>query len=184
MPIPMLIVLDEAANIVRWRDLPKQYSHFGSRGIVVMTILQSWAQGVRCWGAEGMDALWSAANIKVLGSGLDDAGFLRDRSRDRRRPQRAGHQRSRRSPAAGLGDHLDLPHHRDHPHRQRYRPPCPRGRCLVFTSGHRPMLVRTVPWMERGDADLIRASLAEHTPTTTPAAPRLRAVPSDEEDAA
>ncbi|WP_156769597.1 type IV secretory system conjugative DNA transfer family protein, partial [Nocardia sp. 852002-20019_SCH5090214] len=63
MPVPMLIVLDEAANIVRWRNLPKQYSHFGSRGIVVMTILQSWAQGVGCWGEAGMKALWSAANI-------------------------------------------------------------------------------------------------------------------------
>jgi len=57
--------LDEAANVVRWRDLPKLYSHFGSRGIVVMTVLQSWAQGERCWGAGGMKALWGAANVRV-----------------------------------------------------------------------------------------------------------------------
>jgi hypothetical protein len=47
--------------------------------------------------------------------------------------------------------------------------------------------VRTVPWMERGDEAVIRASIAEHTPTTATAAaagPRLRAVPNTEEDAA
>ena len=183
MPIPMLIVLDEAANIVRWRDLPKQYSHFGSRGIVVMTILQSWAQGVRCWGPEGMGALWSAANIKVLGSGLDDTAFLRDRSEmvgshyelttsvsRGRRPDSATQSISRTTEVTLATSDIGA---------------LPRGRCLVFVSGHRPTLVRSVPWMDRRDADAIRASLAEHTPNpTTPAAPRLRAVPSSEEDAA
>src|SRR5690606_883612 len=80
LPIPLLAVLDEAANVVRWQDLPKQYSQFRSSGIVVMTVLQSWAQGARCWGDDGMNALWSAANIKVFGSGVDDANFLRERS--------------------------------------------------------------------------------------------------------
>jgi len=46
LPIPMVLVLDEAANVCRWTELPNLYSHFGSRGIVVLTILQSWAQGV------------------------------------------------------------------------------------------------------------------------------------------
>ncbi|WP_067470822.1 type IV secretory system conjugative DNA transfer family protein [Nocardia amamiensis] len=80
LPTPLMAVLDEAANVVRWRDLPKLYSHFGSRGIVVMTVLQSWAQGERCWGAGGMKALWGAANVRVLGSGLDDVPFLRERA--------------------------------------------------------------------------------------------------------
>ncbi|WP_280392815.1 type IV secretory system conjugative DNA transfer family protein, partial [Nocardia wallacei] len=184
MPVPMLMVLDEAANIVRWRDLPKQYSHFGSRGIVVMTILQSWAQGVRCWGPEGMDALWSAANIKVLGSGLDDTDFLRDRSEaigghyelststsQGHRPDSATESTSRVTETTLTTSDLRA---------------LPRGRCLVFASGHRPVLVRSVPWMERGDAAEIRASLEAHTPkpNAAPAGPRLRAVPTSEEDAA
>ncbi|MGW4719723.1 type IV secretory system conjugative DNA transfer family protein [Nocardia sp. NPDC004260] len=185
MPIPMLIVLDEAANIVRWRDLPKQYSHFGSRGIVVMTILQSWAQGVRCWGADGMGALWSAANIKVLGSGLDDAGFLRDRS------EMVGAHKERTT-SVSRGQRPDSVTESTSLATEPTLTPSdigalPRGRCLVFISGHRAVLVRSVPWMERGDADLIRASLAEHTPNptaTSTAAPRLRAVPPREEDAA
>ncbi|WP_374754618.1 TraM recognition domain-containing protein [Arthrobacter sp. AFG20] len=41
----MIGVLDEAANVCRWRELPNIYSHYGSRGIVLMTIPQSWSQG-------------------------------------------------------------------------------------------------------------------------------------------
>ncbi|RYZ29220.1 MAG: conjugal transfer protein, partial [Propionibacteriaceae bacterium] len=54
---PMLAVLDEAANVCRWRELPNLYSHYGSRGIVLMTILQSWSQGVGVWGEAGMNKL-------------------------------------------------------------------------------------------------------------------------------
>ena len=46
-------VLDEAANVCRWRDLPNLYSHYGSRGIILMTILQSWSQGVEVWVSPG-----------------------------------------------------------------------------------------------------------------------------------
>src|SRR5450759_1461080 len=41
---PVLVLLDEPANICRIADLPQLYSHLDSRGIVVLTILQSYAQ--------------------------------------------------------------------------------------------------------------------------------------------
>jgi len=72
---PMVCVLDEAANICRIEDLPDLYSHLGSRGIIPVTILQSYRQGERVWGDIGMAALWSAATVKLLGAGLDDADF-------------------------------------------------------------------------------------------------------------
>ncbi|MGQ7296959.1 type IV secretory system conjugative DNA transfer family protein [Quadrisphaera sp. KR29] len=78
---PMLVVLDEAANVCRISDLPDLYSHLGSRGVVPLTILQSYRQGTRVWGEHGMDALWSAATCKVIGSGLDDAKVAEDISR-------------------------------------------------------------------------------------------------------
>ena len=43
---PMTVVLDEAANVCRWAQLPNQYSHYGSKAINVITYLQSWSQGV------------------------------------------------------------------------------------------------------------------------------------------
>src|SRR5690242_11959701 len=81
MPKPLVGVLDEAANVCRWKNLPDLYSHFGSRGIVLMTILQSWAQGQECWGDHGMQKLWGSANIRVYGGGAADASFLENLSK-------------------------------------------------------------------------------------------------------
>ena len=78
---PLLCVLDEAANICKISDLPQLYSHLGSRGILPITILQSYPQGARVWGEQGMAALWSAATIKVIGAGIDDAKLAEDLSR-------------------------------------------------------------------------------------------------------
>ena len=69
---PLVAVLDEAANICKIADLPDLYSHLGSRGIVPVTILQSYRQGVRVWTENGMEAMWSAATVKLFGAGLDD----------------------------------------------------------------------------------------------------------------
>ncbi|WP_328664596.1 type IV secretory system conjugative DNA transfer family protein [Nocardia salmonicida] len=185
LPVPLLMVLDEAANIVRWRDLPKQYSHFGSRGMVVMTVLQSWAQGVRCWGEDGMKALWSAANVKVLGSGLDDANFLRDRS-------------------ALVGDHYELvnavsrsPQGGRSTSTSRVTErtltesdlaAIPRGRAVVFSAGRGAVLIETVPWMARPYAAQVSKAIkdAESATATQVSDPksaraRLRIVSTDEE---
>ena len=77
---PMLAVLDEAANVCRWAQLPNLYSHYGSRGIVIMTILQSWSQGCEVWGEAGMKKLWSASNVAVYGGGVKESAFLEDLS--------------------------------------------------------------------------------------------------------
>ncbi len=71
---PLVVVLDEAASVAPIRDLPKRYSHYGSRGILPITILQSLSQGEAVWGRTGIDALWSAATIKLIGAGIDNEG--------------------------------------------------------------------------------------------------------------
>ena len=76
LSVPALVELDEAANVCRWSQLPAQYSHFGSRGLLVEAMLQSWSQGVAAWGREGMQTLWSAANVKVYGGGVAEPEFL------------------------------------------------------------------------------------------------------------
>jgi type IV secretory pathway TraG/TraD family ATPase VirD4 len=75
---PMAVILDEAANICRIADLPELYSHLGSRGMVPVTILQSYQQGVSVWGEPGMAALWGASTKKVIGAGIDDPRHARD----------------------------------------------------------------------------------------------------------
>ena len=74
---PFVGVLDEAANICKLRRLDALYSHYGSRGIVLFTILQSWAQAADVWRGNGIEKLWSAANVRIYGGGVDDDKFLR-----------------------------------------------------------------------------------------------------------
>ncbi|RSO06953.1 hypothetical protein DMH18_26250 [Streptomyces sp. WAC 06783] len=78
---PALAILDEAANVCKISDLPDLYSHLGSRGIIPITILQSYRQGQKVWGETGMDAMWSASTVKVIGSGIDDPDFADKLSR-------------------------------------------------------------------------------------------------------
>ena len=46
-----------------------EHSHLGSRGIIPVTILQSYEKGVTVWGEHGMAALWGAATKKLIGAG-------------------------------------------------------------------------------------------------------------------
>jgi type IV secretory pathway TraG/TraD family ATPase VirD4 len=146
---PLVAVLDEAANICPIRTLPQLYSHFGSRGIQVMTMLQSYQQGVGVWGNQGMDALWSAATIKLVGAGVDDHEFLRRIS--------------------GLvGDHdiekVSTSHDRHGGPRHQYstaREPVlpvsmlralPRSKAVLFSTGRRAGLGDLLPWYQERDA--------------------------------
>lgn len=157
---PVLGVLDEAANVCRWRNLPSLYSYYGSKGIVLMTILQSWSQGCDVWGESGMKKLWSAANVKVYGGGVAETGFLEDLSK-----LVGEHERVRSSLSTGTA-HKSISHSV-----QRERTldvadlgALPKGRAVVLASGSRATLVRTSPWMTGPHADAVRASILEFDP--------------------
>ncbi|MEV6340950.1 TraM recognition domain-containing protein [Nocardia vinacea] len=167
LPVPMLVALDEAANIVRWAELPKMYSHFGSRGIVVMTILQSWAQGVRCWGDDGMKALFSAANIKTLGPGLADAEFLA-RISDLVGPHYEVTSSLTKSRSKdGRGSSTSWSRTTETTLTTSDLAAIPPGRALVLVSGHRPVLVRLIPWWERPYQEAVQDSLNRFDPAKT-----------------
>jgi len=164
LPVPLIGILDEAANVCRWRNLPDLYSHYGSRGIVLMTILQSWVQGVEVWGEYGMGKLWSAANIRLYGGGVSDAKYLGDLvqligqyypTSYSTNVQRGGGQHSRSTTASvspeNIMDVADLA-------------ALPRGRAIVFASGTRPALLRTLPWHLGPYAEQVQASLARYAP--------------------
>ncbi len=160
LPVPLVGVLDEAANVCRWAGLPDQYSHYGSRGIVMMTILQSWSQGVDVWGREGMRKLWSAANVKVYGGGVTEAEFLNELSQligdfevrsVSTSSGRGGRQTSRSYQRERILDVADLA-------------ALPRGRAIVLASGAPATIVQTLPWMTGPHAAEVRESLARHDP--------------------
>ncbi|MBQ0827514.1 type IV secretory system conjugative DNA transfer family protein [Streptomyces tagetis] len=167
---PLTAVLDEAANVCRISDLPDLYSHFGSRGINVVTLLQSYRQGARVWGEIGMDALWSAATVKLLGAGLDDADFVQKIS------TLVG-QYDVRTPTVSRGKEGTS---RSYSYRQEsVLPPdriraLPKGTALLLATGVRPALIRLRPWYKEPGAGAISAAAkAETAAITERAAARL-----------
>ncbi|WP_296388133.1 type IV secretory system conjugative DNA transfer family protein [Williamsia sp.] len=161
---PLLAALDEAANIVRWPQLPNLYSHYGSRGIMLMTMLQSWSQGVECWGEAGMKKLWSAANVKVYGGGVSELEFLRSMSELVGDYDYIGSSTSSGSGngssgsvsrQAASGRILTAAHLNE----------WPRGRALVFSSGNRATVIKPEPWMAGPHARAIETSIKANDPT-------------------
>jgi len=168
LPIPLVGVLDEAANVCRWRELPDLYSHYGSRGIVLSTILQSFAQGVEVWGKTGMEKLWSAATVKMYGGGVSEVEFLEQLSR------LIGdfdlHSTSvTHSPGRGGGRSTSRSVRRERILAVSDLAALPTGRVIVLGSGARPTLARTLAWMDGPDAKAIRESITRHDPGAVPA---------------
>ncbi len=155
---PMVLVLDEAANICRIADLPALYSHLGSRGIVPLTILQSYSQAVGVWGETGTKALWGAATIKLIGAGMDDPTFAEDLSRlvgDHDVPTV-----SRNTSGSGFGGGGS----RTHATRQQRILPASavrelaKGRALLLATGTKPALITLQPWYTGPHAAQITAA--------------------------
>ena len=146
LPVPLVAALDEAANVVRWPELPALYSHYGSRGIILMTILQSYAQGAEVWGENGMELLWSAAAVVLYGGGVRDDKMLQklealvgdvevfetSTSRSGEGPRTVSRNRRERKilTVAELAS-LD------------------QGRALVLASKRRPLIAQMEPWWQR-----------------------------------
>lgn len=165
--VPLVAVLDEAANICPWRQLPSLYSHYGSKGIHILTILQSYSQGEKVWGVAGMKTLYDASTVRIIGSGIVDPQFLthtseligdyrvQNSSTSRDRHGNTSHstqtQRERILDVATLAS-MEL------------------GRAVILSAGARPTLVKTLPWMKsKKHAAAIAASIAAHDPSRIPA---------------
>jgi len=163
LAVPMLVVLDEAANVCRWKNLPDLYSHYGSRGIPIMSLFQSWAQGQVVFGREGMRKLWSASNVKLYLGGVAEAEFLRELSElvgdydkstasvSYNRGIRSTNHQLRRERILDAAELSALP----------------RGRAVMLSSGTPAALIETVPWMKGKHAAAVRASIAAHDPSGT-----------------
>ncbi|MFJ2175889.1 type IV secretory system conjugative DNA transfer family protein [Streptomyces sp. NPDC087851] len=152
---PMLAILDEAANVCKISDLPDLYSHLGSRGIIPITILQSYRQGQKVWGDTGMDALWSASTVKVIGSGIDDPDFADKLSRligdHDVETTSTSHSESGKSTSVSMRQERILP-----PDAIRA---LAKGTALCFATGMRAAMLDLRPWyLEPGAGALSAAS--------------------------
>ena len=146
LAVPMMLVLDEAANVCKWSRLPDMYSHYGSRGIIVDTILQSYSQGEAVWGKEGMRKLWSAATIKVYGGGVSETEFLKAVS-DLVGEYWTTHVSTSYGKGTGVSTSRQVS-------REQILPVAdlaalPSGRAVVMGAGMRPVLINPVPYWRR-----------------------------------
>ncbi|NYJ76452.1 type IV secretory system conjugative DNA transfer family protein [Allobranchiibius huperziae] len=164
---PVLFSLDEAANVCRWPELPNLYSHAGGRGIILVTILQSYVQGAEVWG-EGFKKMWSSANVAVVGRGINDAEHLRALvtligTRQVRQQSTSHGSRGHRSVNVQNGEEqifteADLR-------------AMPSGRGVLFTTGARAILLELRDLTSYDWAPLIDASIQAYGPGGTERGP-------------
>jgi type IV secretory pathway TraG/TraD family ATPase VirD4 len=173
---PLVAVLDEAANICKIKDLPDLYSHFGSRCICPITILQSYRQGTRVWGDRGMDSLWSAATTKLIGAGMDDARFAEDLSRLVGEHDVTVASRTR--------DGQGQTSYQTSTRRQRILDPAqiralPKGTALLLATGIRVAMLDLLPWYDSARSEQLAAAVAASTADMTRRAQQSRAARQD-----
>ncbi len=77
LQVPLMMPLDEVANTVRWHVLPDVYSHFGSKGIVISSVFQSFRQAKRIWGEDEAHDMMTNATL-IVGGGIKDEAFLKE----------------------------------------------------------------------------------------------------------
>ncbi|MEU3616837.1 TraM recognition domain-containing protein [Streptomyces sp. NPDC006872] len=160
---PMLAILDEAANVCKISDLPDLYSHLGSRGIIPITILQSYRQGQKVWGDAGMDAMWSASTVKVIGSGIDDPDFADKLSR-----LIGDHDVETTSTSisdSGKSTSVSMRQERILP-ADAIRA-LSKGTALCFATGMRAAMLDLRPWYTEPDADALTAASARASKAIT-----------------
>ena len=171
--VPLVMELDECANIVRWPELPSVYSFYGSMGIILNSYFQSRAQAIDAFGKDGWQTLWDAAATRVFGGGSGDDDFLRSlaaligehdeitygssTSKDGHQSTSTNTRKVNTLDIAALGS-------------------LPEWRAIVFSSKCRPVMVNTVPWFR----DKTLTTTINRTPTRTPnPRPAPVAVPDD-----
>lgn len=152
---PMLAMLDEAANVCRWPELPNLVSHYGSRGIIVAAVFQSWGQMVEAFGEQGAEKLFSACNVRIYGGGVSDDRFLKrlsdlcgdydHTSVSTSRSRMGGTSRQQSTQRRAVYDVATLG-------------AMPPGRALVLLSAARPVLVELIPWYDGPHAKQINAA--------------------------
>ncbi|MCE5292026.1 MAG: TraM recognition domain-containing protein [Nocardiaceae bacterium] len=164
LDVPLVAVLDEAANICRLQQLPDWYSHYGSRGIIPITILQSPSQGKRVWGETRYAAMCDAANLEWYGGNVADDGYLDSLSKSI-----GDHYVRTESHTASLGvfnggaGSRQAGWERERIFDTSDLKALPSGRAIVTLAGSKPLLVRKVFWQDTPWAERIEQSVCDYS---------------------
>ncbi|WKX01738.1 TraM recognition domain-containing protein (plasmid) [Rhodococcus aetherivorans] len=177
MPIPLTAVLDEAANICKLEDLPRWYSHFGGRGIILITFFQSPSQGEKVWGREAFKAMVDACSVIWYGGNVEDDAFLSGLVDAVGTHYVDTESRSR--PAGFFADgqaSVSSSWQKETIFEKRDLRALPKTRALVTIGGSTPILVRKAFWGDSPFADQIRQSQRESKEVDKPTQQKILTV--------
>jgi type IV secretory pathway TraG/TraD family ATPase VirD4 len=167
---PLLLALDEIANLTPLPSLPSLMAEGGGSGITTLTVFQSLAQARHRWGEHAADSLWDAATVKIVLGGLAKLRDLEDVARLLGEIDEPTHTVSR----GRSGDRSSSVSQRQVP----VMPPSvlrtlPFGTAVLLLRQTRPVVVDLTPWTARTDAPAllgdradVEAAVAGHRPLT------------------
>lgn len=151
---PLLLALDEIANLTPLPSLPQLMAEGGGSGITTLAVLQSLAQARNRWGEHAADAIWDAATVKLVLGGLAKYRDLDDVSRllgeiDELTETRSQGRAGERSTSTSVRMVPVMP-----PSVLRT---LPFGTGVLLLRHTRPVVIDLEPWTARRDAAALRA---------------------------
>lgn len=155
---PMLLALDEIANLSPLPSLPTLMAEGGGSGITTMPVLQSLAQARDKWNEHQANAIWDASIVKVILGGASNSRDLQDLS------ALVG-ERDEYTDSVTLGDHGTRSNQRS-VRRVPIFPPdrirrLPFGTGVVLLRSAPPIVTDLHPWPRRPDAGQLTADRKE-----------------------
>ncbi|WP_342373021.1 TraM recognition domain-containing protein [Propioniciclava soli] len=155
---PMLLALDEIANLLPLPSLPTLMAEGGGSGITTMPVLQSLAQARDKWNEHQANAIWDASIVKVILGGASNSRDLQDLS------ALVG-ERDEYTDSVTLGDHGTRSNQRS-VRRVPIFPPdrirrLPFGTGVVLLRSAPPIVTDLHPWPSRSDAGQLASDRKE-----------------------
>lgn len=155
---PMLLALDEIANLSPLPSLPTLMAEGGGSGITTMPVLQSLAQARDKWNEHQANAIWDASIVKVVLGGASNSRDLQDLS------ALVG-ERDEYTDSVTLGDHGTRSNQRS-VRRVPIFPPdrirrLPFGTGVVLLRSAPPIVTDLHPWPSRSDAGQLASDRKE-----------------------
>ncbi|MEA5054304.1 MAG: type IV secretory system conjugative DNA transfer family protein [Propionicimonas sp.] len=155
---PMLLALDEIANLSPLPSLPTLMAEGGGSGITTMPVLQSLAQARDKWNEHQANAIWDASIVKVILGGASNSRDLLDLC------ALVG-DRDEYTDSVTLGDHGTRSNQRS-VRRVPIFPPdrirrLPFGTGVVLLRSAPPIVTDLLPWPSRPDAGQLASDRKE-----------------------
>ncbi|CEG93235.1 TraM recognition domain-containing protein [Propionibacterium freudenreichii] len=155
---PLLLALDEIANLSPLPSLPTLMAEGGGSGITTMPVLQSLSQARDRWNEHQASAIWDAAIVKVILGGASGSRDLQDIA------NLIG-ERDEYTDSVTLGDHGTRSNQRSI-RRVPILPPdrirrLPFGTGIILLRSAPPIITDLRPWPGRSDAAQLTTDRAE-----------------------